>query len=60
MNYTVTKLYDDSISSKRFIVVQQNGKNRLTCLVNLRKPGTKTLHQEGSDQTLVSPFHQYN
>ena len=55
MNYTVTKLYDDSISSKRFIVVQQNGKNRLTCLVNLRKPGTKTLHQEGSGPNISIP-----
>ncbi|EMG50687.1 TES1 Peroxisomal acyl-coenzyme A thioester hydrolase 1 [Candida maltosa Xu316] len=48
MNYTVTKLYDDENMKKRFIVVEQKGKTRLTCLVSLRKPGTKPLHGQSN------------
>ena len=45
MEYEVLKLYDDENIAKRSIVVSQHGKNRLTCIVLLRKQGTKTLHK---------------
>ncbi|RCK54954.1 Peroxisomal acyl-coenzyme A thioester hydrolase 1 [Candida viswanathii] len=44
MNYTVEKLYDDENVSKRFIIAEQEGRHRLTCLITLRRPGTKPFH----------------
>ncbi|KAI5968856.1 hypothetical protein CANMA_002030 [Candida margitis] len=56
MEYEVTKLYDDELISKRSIVVSQGGKNRLTCVVILRKQGTKPLHK--IDENIPPPLIQ--
>ncbi|CAI5756478.1 unnamed protein product [Candida verbasci] len=48
MEYKVNKLYDSDSIAKRYIEVVQRGKNRLTCLVTLRKAGTKTLHSNSN------------
>lgn len=52
MEYKVTKLYDDEFISKRYILAYQRGKNRISCLVTLRKQGTKTLHSQSPSQQL--------
>ncbi|RLV95968.1 hypothetical protein JA1_000495 [Spathaspora sp. JA1] len=44
MSYTVTKIFDNETISKRYILAHQNHKNKLSCLVTLRKPGTRSLH----------------
>ncbi|KAI5951866.1 hypothetical protein KGF54_004941 [Candida jiufengensis] len=44
MEYRVTKLYDDGLISKRAILAHQRGKNRINCIITLRKQGTKTQH----------------
>ncbi|CAK9435410.1 uncharacterized protein LODBEIA_P01370 [Lodderomyces beijingensis] len=53
MEYTVTKLYDDEFVSRRYILVSQRGKNRLTCLITLRKTGTKSIHSY--DESMPPP-----
>ena len=54
MNYTVERLYDDENISKRFIIVEQKGKRRLTCLITLRRPGSKPFH-DGSHLDISIP-----
>lgn len=44
MDYTVEKLYDDENISKRYVIAKQKGRHRLTCLVTLRRPNSKPVH----------------
>ncbi|KAI3405726.2 hypothetical protein KGF56_001332 [Candida oxycetoniae] len=62
MEYTITNLYDDGLISKKYIIASQRGKNRTTCLVTLRKAGTKTLHSHSHshsfDESIPPPALQ--
>lgn len=55
MNYTVEKIYDDETMSKRYITAEQQGRNRLVCMVSLRKPGTAPLHNRDLDESIPVP-----
>ncbi|KAI5964675.1 uncharacterized protein KGF55_001744 [Candida pseudojiufengensis] len=53
MEYRVIKLFDDGIISKRAVLAHQKGKNRINCIITLRKQGTKTQHNH--DESVSPP-----